>query len=93
MTATLITAKFVADWMVTRLKKDGCIYQDDVVDFLVKSKDEALLIENNDGNQVLSKPVLNEFLKLTQDDVVWVRSDFYWRYRVPEDEPGRNARG
>ncbi|WP_368656598.1 hypothetical protein [Pantoea agglomerans] len=93
MTSQSITAKSVANWMVEILNKDGCVYQDDVVDYLVKQKDESLLIENNDGNQVLSKPVLNEFLKLTKDNVVWVRSDFYWRFRVTEDEPGRNARG
>ncbi len=93
MSNSKFSAKSIAEWMVTALQKDGCLYQDDVVDYLVKKKEEDFLIENNDGNQVLSKPVLNEFLKLTKDDVVWVRSDFYWRYRVAEDEPGRNARG
>ncbi|PKC35340.1 RNA helicase [Pantoea ananatis 15320] len=88
-----LTAKSIAEWMVTVLEKDQCLYQDDVVDYLVKKKEEDFLIENNDGNQVLSKPVLSEFLKLTKDNVVWVRSDLYWRYRVAEDEPGRNARG
>ncbi|MGP2502286.1 DUF6953 family protein [Pantoea ananatis] len=93
MSSQALTAKSIAEWMVAAMEKDGCLYQDDVVDFLVKRKEEGFLIENNDGNQVLSKPVLNEFLKLTKENVVWVRSDFYWRYRVPEDEPGRNARG
>ncbi|GAB2938173.1 DUF6953 family protein [Hafnia psychrotolerans] len=83
----------IAQWMLKKLSKEGCVYQDDVVDYLIKSKDESHLIENADGNQVLGRPLLNEFLKLTKDDVVWVRSGFYWRYRVAEDEPGRNARG
>lgn len=83
----------IAKWMLNMLEKDGCIYQDDVVDYLIKSKEESFLIENNDGNQVLSKPVLEEFKKLTSENVVWVLSGFYWRYRVAEDEPSRNARG
>lgn len=83
----------ITQWMLKKLSKDGCVYQDDVVDYLIKNKDESHLIENADGNQVLGRPLLNEFLKLTRDDVVWVRSGFYWRYRVEEDEPGRNARG
>ena len=86
-------AKTVATWMLTELKNNECIYQDDVVDFIVKSKDESLLRENSDGNQVLNRQLLNEFKKLTETDVVWVSPDLYWRFRVPEDEEGRNAKG
>lgn len=86
-------AKSVALWMLSELEKHGCLYQDDVVDFLVKSNNEILLIENSDGNQVLNRTLLNEFRKLTESNVVWVASDFYWRFRVQEDESGRNARG
>jgi len=88
-----MTNEEVAAWMVNALASEGCLYQDDVVDFLIRSKQEVFLTENTDGNQVLNLPLLNAFKKLTADNVVWVRSGFYWRYRVPEDEPGRNARG
>lgn len=80
-------------WMLNLLKKDTCLYQDDVVDYLVKNNADDLLKENADGNVVLNINVLNAFKKATEDNVVWVRSGFYWRYRVAEDEPGRNARG
>ena len=86
-------ADTVARWMLSQLEKDGCIYQDDTVDFLIKSESELLLRENNDGNQVLSKSVLDAFRKLTEVDVIWVKPDRYWRYRVAEDEPGRDQRG
>ena len=86
-------SKVVSEWMLTKLKKDGCIYQDDVVDFLVKSKKENLLRENAAGNLVLTREILNEFRKLTETNVVWVKSDKYWRFRVAEDEPSRDARG
>lgn len=86
-------ANSVSHWMLERIKKDGCVYQDDVVDHIIRGKAEELLRENSDGNIVLDTAVLNAFKKLTPDSVVWVRPDQYWRWRVAEDEPGRNARG
>jgi len=85
--------KSVARWMLVELEKHGCLYQDDVVDHLVKSQNETFLRENADGNQVLNRALLNEFKKLTETNVVWVVPDRYWRFRVLEDETGRNARG
>lgn len=78
--------------MIGKLEADGCLYQDDVVDYLVRSHNEDLLRENADGNLVLDKPLLKSFKDLTSN-VVWVQSDFYWRYRVAEDENARKARG
>lgn len=86
-------AKSVSLWMKDKLDKDGCLYQDDVVDYLVKAKEESFLKENSEGHLVLEQKLLNQFEKITKDIVVWVMPDKYWRFRVPEDEHGRNARG
>ncbi|WP_371918909.1 hypothetical protein [Pseudomonas sp. 02C 26] len=83
----------VAQWMLAEIERDACVYQDDVVDYIVRARHEELLIDNADGNQVLGKAILAAFRKLTPDNVVWVKPDRYWRFRVAEDEPGRNARG
>ena len=83
----------VAVWMLSQLEREGCIYQDDVVDYLVKSGQEDLLTENADGNQVIGKGVLAAFRKMAEATVVWVKPDRYWRWRVAEDEAGREARG
>lgn len=83
----------IVSWMVAKLEKDGCLYQDDVVDFLIKERVEEYTQENSEGNQVLNKKLLAEFERQTRDNVVWVRNEFYWRFRVKEDEPGRIARG
>lgn len=88
-----MTPGTVAEWMFVQVQQEGCIYQDDVVDYLVKAKREDLLTENADGNQVVGKAVLAAFRKLTETTVVWVKPDRYWRFRVEEDEPGRDARG
>lgn len=89
----MIEADDVARWMLSELQRHGCIYQDDVVDHLVRSKAEALLRENSDGNLVVGREVLEAFKLKTETTVVWVKPDRYWRFRVPEDEPGREARG
>ena len=88
-----MTPDTVAAWMLAQVERDGCIYQDDVVDYLVKAKREDLLTENADGNQVVGKTVLAAFRKVTETTVVWVKPERYWRWRAAEDEPGRDARG
>jgi hypothetical protein len=85
--------KPIAAWMLSEIERHGCIYQDDVVDYLVKSKTENFLRENSDGNLVIGRELLDAFKKLTGTNVVWVKPDRYWRFRVTEDEPGREARG
>jgi hypothetical protein len=85
--------KETAQWMLSIIEADGCLYQDDVVDKLVKSGTDDLLRENGDGNLVLNRKLLNAFRVLTETNVVWVKPDKYWRFRVAEDEPGRDARG
>jgi hypothetical protein len=84
---------WAVDWMLEKLNEDGCIYQDDVVDHLLNSSKEALLKENSDGNIVLGTDILKGFRNLTEKNVVWVKPERYWRFRVPEDEEGRDARG
>lgn len=76
-----------------QLQREGCLYQQDVVDYLVKQDNEQHLKENADGNLALSSKVINKFRVESGDNVVWVKPDRYWRYRVNEDEPGREARG
>ncbi len=79
--------------MLKEIELNGCIYQDDVVDYLVKHGADALLRENADGNLVIGRAVLDAFKGSTETTVVWVKPDRYWRTRVTEDEAGREARG
>lgn len=79
--------------MMLNLQSDGCLYQQDVVDYLIKKGNEQHLKENADGNQALSNKVINKFRVDSGIDVVWVKPDKYWRYRVAEDEESREARG
>lgn len=62
--------KQIAQWMLAEIGVHGCIYQDDVVDRLVKDDTEELLRENTDGNLVIGKSVLETFKKLTETTVL-----------------------
>jgi len=75
----VITAESVASWMLAEVEKHGCLYQDDVMDYLVKAKAEYLARKNADGNLLVGKPILDAFKKITETTVVWVKPDFYWR--------------
>lgn len=79
--------------MMLNLQSVGSLYQQDVVDYLVKESNEQHLRENADGNLVLSTKVINKFRSDSGEGVVWVKPGKYWRHRVAEDEPGREARG
>lgn len=91
--ALVLSVDDISSWMMSALEKDGCLYQQDVVDYLVKECNEQHLKENAEGNQALSTKVINKFRVDSGDGVVWVKPDKYWRYRVSEDESGREARG
>ena len=91
--APMLSVDDISSWMMSALSRDGCLYQQDVVDYLVKESNEQHLKENADGNQALSTKVINKFRVESGENVVWVKPEKYWRYRVPEDEDGREARG
>lgn len=74
------------------LERDGCVYQDDTVDMLTKVGAENLLQGNADGSPVSGTSVLSEFKKISAGDV-WTKPDRHWRWRVEEDELGREQRG
>lgn len=54
-------------WMLAKIHREKCIYQNDEVDHLEKAKHEDLLTENADDNRATDKPVLTAFRKLTPD--------------------------
>jgi hypothetical protein len=79
--------------MQAALEAEGCLYQDDVVDHLVKAEADEFLRENANGNVALSTSLLSAFRKRNENSVVWVGLGRYWRLRVPEDDVGREALG
>ena len=86
---TAPTADDVAAWMYQEISKRGVLYQDEAADHISANFGPQFTYENDNGGVAIARSVLDSFRRLTQDEVVWVRSERYWRHRAAEDEPGR----
>ncbi len=67
---------------------NGVLYQEYVATHLLHYGDRSLAYYDEDSNVCISKPILAAFLKLTPN-LVYERTDKFWRYRLPTDRPGR----
>ena len=79
----------VAAWMVEELKTKKNLYQEQVAWDIKRRFGKSFVYDNANGNPAISKSVLKEFNKLTKENVVWSRSDRYWRARAASDKLGR----
>ncbi|GLS42924.1 DUF6953 family protein [Methylobacterium brachythecii] len=79
----------VAIYMVNQLDRKKYLYQEEVVDEIVRLFGRPHYYENEAGNHAISKEVLKEFRKLTNDNVVWERGERCWRRRLSDDAGGR----
>jgi len=75
------TAKDVSAFMLERLREDGTLYQDVIVCQIQEHFGDDFVYENDNGNLAIDRGVLKEFRALTKVDVVWSRSERFWRFR------------
>ncbi|HFF5009659.1 TPA: hypothetical protein ACGC6L_003313 [Acinetobacter baumannii] len=75
----------VAKWMVKELDEQEFLYPEWAVWEIQEIFGDDFVSENENGNLTISKVVLKEFRKLTEGEVVWMRSEKAWR-RLYEDE-------
>lgn len=86
-----MSVKDVADWMVAESQKSHWLYQETMVYKIRQMFGQEYVYLNQNGNLAISKAVLKEFRKLTEDTLVWERGERAWRPRRP-DETKRQAR-
>ena len=79
----------VAEWMLSRLKKTGELYQEDVACRIRNSFGETFVHLNENGNLAISRGVLKEFRRISGNCVVWERGERLWRRRNVGDTPSR----
>jgi hypothetical protein len=85
-----INAIGVAHWMLNQINKKRELYQNEVVYQIEDKFGHQFVYENQAGNLAISREVLKEFRKLTEETVVWYRSELCWRIRSADDpEVGR----
>ena len=80
-----VTPKDVADWMHKEIRKRGLLHQCDVVYEIRDVFGEEFTYLNLNGNLAIDRRVLGEFRKLTEDTIVWDRSECFWRGRTKHD--------
>jgi hypothetical protein len=84
--------KDAADWMLKKFNEDdGILYQEEAALAIEELFGEGVTYLNENGSLAIDPAVLKEFRKLTEDTVVWVRGERYWRRRESFDEPGRRS--
>lgn len=83
-----MTPQEAADWMLEQFEAKRFLYQEEAASHLLHLHDEALAYYDQNGNVCVGKSVLAMFNKLTPD-VVYERTDKFWRDRLPSDQPGR----
>ncbi|CAM0797994.1 hypothetical protein RZS21_19855 [Acinetobacter baumannii] len=71
--------------MVKELDEQEFLYPEWAVWEIQEIFGDDFVSENENGNLTISKVVLKEFRKLTEGEVVWMRSEKAWR-RLYEDE-------
>jgi uncharacterized protein DUF6953 len=79
----------VAEWVVEQMGTSHWLYQETIVYKIKNHWGNAYVYANASGNPAISKGVLKEFRKLTEDTLVWERGARAWRPK----KPGETKRG
>jgi DNA-binding IclR family transcriptional regulator len=89
----ITTPEDIARWMLDELEKAGYLYQWEAVYQIQSRFGVDFTYLNESGNFAIDRRVLRAFHNLTEDTVVWRRTEGCWVKRGPHDPPGRKAAG
>src|SRR5215204_6721004 len=87
----MTTPEDVARWMLDELQKAGYLYQWEAILEIQSRFGDDFTYLNESGNFAIDRRVLRAFRHLTEDDVVWRRTECCWVKRGPHDSPVRQA--
>ena len=85
------TPEDVAQWMIDELEKTSLLYQWEAILELQSRFGDDFTYLNESGNFAIDRRVLRAFSNLTEDTVVWRRTECCWVKRSPLDPAGRQA--
>jgi hypothetical protein len=85
----MATPREVAEHLAKIVHRDGELLQVDAVCEIEGRFGPQFVYDNENGNQAIDKTVLREFRKLTENSVIWNRSERYWRKRESFDAANR----
>lgn len=81
--------KAVARWMLDQYRLYNRLVQSSAARGIRMTFGDNHVYKNRQRNWGINKGILDEFRKLTPDDVVWSRSSQMWRQRRESDPPGK----
>lgn len=81
--------KAVARWMLDQYRRNNRLVQSSAARGIRMTFGEHHVYKNRQRNWGINKGILEEFRKLTPDDVVWSRSSQTWRQRRESDPPDK----
>ena len=81
----------VALWMLKQLEREDHLDQQRAATNIAETFGTQFTYVTDSGNLAIEQKVLYQFRRLTEDVIVWSRSERYWRRRVPGDATGRVA--
>jgi hypothetical protein len=87
------TAAEVAEWMVEQLEGRRELYQHEAAHHIRLKFGNDFVYLNQNGNYAISRDVLREFRKRTEDTVVWERGWRAWRRRTERDRADKRQVG
>lgn len=85
----MATAADVAKLMRDQLDTKRWLDQESAVYLIERRFGKEWIYTNENGNPAIKQSVLRAFRKISEDDVVWSRSEKAWRKREKNDPPGR----
>jgi ribosomal protein S19E (S16A) len=86
------TSTEIAEWMLRQFEAIGWLRQSNVAVQILTKFGDKYVYRNKNRNYAINKDILDEFRRITPDNVVWSRSRQQWRRRRAGDPPGRMVR-
>lgn len=79
----------IARWMLQQYHQHNRLTQAMAARMIKQQFGEQHVYKNKNRNLAINKDILEEFRRLTPEDVVWSRSTQTWRQRRPNDPLGQ----
>jgi len=83
------TTNEVAAWMLAVIQEQGELTQSNAYYMINKQFGSGFTTVTNSGSPSIKSSVLTAFKKISEDSVIWERSEKKWRKREFFDAPGR----
>lgn len=75
--------------MLTQISKSKPLYQEQAAWDIMRKFGKQFVYDNENGNPAIEKSVLTAFEKISKEEIVWSRSERFWRLREPSDTNSR----